>query len=262
MNNSRSLMTRLLAVPMLILLGLPIVAITMASSVSDLIASTQHPLFRQAIYLSITTSLVSLTLVVLLGTPLAWWLSQTSRKTTAVVTGIIDLPILLPPAVIGLALLMTFGQEGLLGPWITASGVKIPFTMGAVVLAQVTVSAPFFIQSALSAFKRIEPNLLQVGQTLGHAPRSLYYRVVIPLALPGLLSGAALCWARALGEFGATLLFAGNLPGKTQTMPLAIYTTLEADVRIAIALSLVLVALAVVLMTLVRMKAIGSEGIE
>ena len=124
----------------------------------------------------------------------------------------------------------------------------MPFTTIAVVLAQVVVSAPFYIQATAAAFRRVDPDLLLVGRTLGQSPAGTFFRVAVPLALPGLISGAALSWARALGEFGATLLFAGNLTGTTQTMPLAIYMALESDVRVALALSLVLAAVSVLLL--------------
>jgi molybdate transport system permease protein len=127
-------------------------------------------------------------------------------------------------------------------------GVQIPFTTIAVVLAQIVVSAPFYIQAAAAAFRRVDPDLLLVGRTLGQSSSGAFFRVAVPLALPGLISGAALSWARALGEFGATLLFAGNLTGTTQTMPLAIYMALESDVRVALALSLVLAAVSVLLL--------------
>ena len=154
---------------------------------------------------------------------------------------------------------MAFGREGLIGAWLTQAGLDISFTMGAVIVAQVTVSAPFFIQSAVSAFKRVDPNLIGVSRTLGYSEWRTFCLVVVPISRPGLVAGMALCWARSLGEFGATLLFAGNLPGSTQTMPLAIYTALESDVRVAIALSLVLVALAIVLLGAVRLNQGGVK---
>lgn len=129
---------------------------------------------------------------------------------------------------------------------------QVPFTPGAVVLAQVIVSAPFYVQSAAAAFRRVDRDLLLVARTLGQGPAGAFLRVAVPVALPGLVGGAALAWARAIGEFGATLLFAGNLPGTTQTVPLAIYMALESDVRAALALSLVLAGAAVVLLLALR----------
>jgi molybdate transport system permease protein len=164
----------------------------------------------------------------------------------------VDLPIVVPPAVVGIALLLTFGRSGLLGAPLTALGIQIPFTTIAVVLAQVVVSAPFYVQAAAAAFRRVDPDLLIVARSLGQRPRGAFFGVALPLALPGLMGGAALAWARALGEFGATLLFAGNLPGITQTMPLAIYAALEVDVRVAVALSLALAAVSVLLLLALR----------
>jgi molybdate transport system permease protein len=170
-----------------------------------------------------------------------------------VVEAVVDLPIVLPPAVVGIALLETFGRSGLVGPVLVALGIQIPFTTLAVVLAQVVVSAPFYVQAAAAAFRRVDADLLIVARTLGQTQRGAFLRVAVPIALPGLIGGAALAWARALGEFGATLLFAGNLPGTTQTMPLAIYAALESDVRVAVALSLVLAAVAVFLLLALRL---------
>jgi molybdate transport system permease protein len=152
----------------------------------------------------------------------------------------VDLPIVIPPAVIGVALLQTFGRRGLLGPALESIGLRIPFTESAVIIAQLVVSAPFFVQSAANAFRKLDPDLLIVARTLGASPASAFLRVAVPVALPGLLAGASLAWARSLGEFGATLLFAGNLLGATQTMPLAIFSALESEVRIAVVFSLVL----------------------
>ncbi len=238
---------------MLGLLALPLVALILASSPADLRAGLSDPLFRRALGLSARTTGLSVILTVLAGTPLAWWLAVGPRRSTRWAEVLVDLPIVLPPAVVGIALLQTFGRTGLLGGQLEALGLRIPFTTAAVVLAQVVVAAPFYIQSAASAFRRVDGDLLLVARTLGHSPRSAFVRVALPLALPGLIGGAALAWARALGEFGATLLFAGNLPGTTQTMPLAIYTALESDVRVALALALALAGASVVLLLGLRL---------
>jgi molybdate transport system permease protein len=161
---------------------------------------------------------------------------------------LVDLPIVVPPAVVGIALLQTFGRRGVFGGWLASLGLQIPFTTTAVVLAQLVVSAPFFIQAASAAFRSVDADLLIVARTLGQSPGGAFVRVALPMALPGVIVGAALAWARALGEFGATLLFAGNLPGTTQTMPLAIYMALESDVRVATALALVLATISLLLL--------------
>ncbi len=236
------------ALPMMALLALPIVALALASRPSDVLEGLSHPLFLPSLALSARTSLLSLGFVVVLGTPLAWWLSNREGAPARLVELVVDLPIVLPPAVVGIALLRSFGRQGPLGSLLASFGVHLPFTTAAVVLAQVVVSAPFFVQTATSAFRRVDRDLLIVARTLGASASGAFLRVAVPMALPGLVGGAALAWARALGEFGATLLFAGNRPGTTQTMPLAIYTTLESDVRGAVALSLVLAATSVVLL--------------
>lgn len=233
---------------MLLLLLLPVVALLLSSSPGDLSAGVAHPLFASALWLSAKTTLISLVIIALTGTPLAWWLAVTRSPAARAVELVVDLPIVLPPAVIGIALLQTFGRNGLVGGWLDALGLQIPFSTTAVVIAQVTVAAPFFVQSAAAAFRQVDNDLMLVARTLGESPRGAFFRVALPVALPGLIGGAALSWARALGEFGATLLFAGNLQDVSQTIPLAILTALESDVRAALALALVLAGVAIVLL--------------
>lgn len=232
----------LAALPMLALLAVPLIALASASSPTELLAGVRHPLFGPALRLSALTTTASLALVVATGTPLAWWIATRPRRRVRWAESLVDLPIVIPPAVVGIALLETFGRNGLFGPALAAAGVRVPFTTAAVVLAQVVVSAPFFVQAAAAAFRRVDEELLIVARTLGQTPAGTFFRVAVPLAAPGVAAGAALAWARAMGEFGATLLFAGNLPGTTQTMPLAIYTALESDARAAVPLALALAA--------------------
>jgi molybdate transport system permease protein len=222
------------AVPMLLVLALPVFALGVSSSPGAVWAATGHPLFASAMVLSLQTSVMSLGVVVLLGTPLALWLARASAGQRRRIEWLVELPIVLPPAVVGLGLLQGLSS--------------VAFTTTAVILAQVVVSAPFYIQSAAVAFRRVDPDLMLVARSLGQSQWGAVRRVLIPVALPGLLAGAALSWTRALGEFGATLLFAGNLPGTTQTMPLAIYATLADDSRVAVALALVLAVISVVLL--------------
>ena len=248
------------AVPMLVLLALPVVALGVASSPEELTAGTRHPLFLPALWLTARTTVASLVIVVAAGTPLAWWLAASSGRWARGIEQLVDLPIVLPPAVLGIALLQTFGRNGLLGGPLEALGLQVPFTTAAVVLTQVVVASPFYVQSAAAAFRRVDRDLLIVARTLGRSPAGAFFGVAVPVALPGLVSGAALAWARAIGEFGATLLFAGNLPGRTQTAPLAIYTALESDVQAAVALSLVLAAVAVLLLLGLRALPGGRLG--
>lgn len=245
----------LAALPMLILLAVPLIALAGASSPTDLLAGVRHPLFGPALRLSALTTTASVAVVVATGTPLAWWIATSPRRRVRWAESLVELPIVIPPAVIGIALLETFGRNGLFGPALAAAGVRVPFTTAAVVLAQVVVSAPFFVQAAAAAFRRVDQDLLIVARTLGQAPSGAFLRVAVPLAAPGVVAGAALSWARAMGEFGATLLFAGNLPGTTQTMPLAIYTALESDARAAVALALALAATGALLLLPLRFAA-------
>lgn len=255
MKHRRSLAERapfLAALPMLAILAVPLIALAGASSPGDVAAGARHPLFAPALWLSTRTTAFTLVVIVLAGTPLAWWMAARPGRGARLVETLVDLPIVVPPAVMGIALLEAFGRNGLFGPALSSLGLQIPFTTTAVVTAQVVVSAPFYIQAAAAAFRRIDEDLLIVARTLGHSPSGAFLRVAVPLALPGMVAGAALAWARALGEFGATLLFAGNLAGSTQTMPLAIYTALESDARVAVALALVLVAASALLLIPLR----------
>ena len=247
-----SLPARALGLALLAVLVLPLLALALASSPAELAAGVRHSLFLPALSLSARTTLVSLVIVLITGTPLAWWLAVTASRTARVIELLVVLPIVIPPAVLGVALLQGFGRSGLLGPPLAFLGLQLPFTTTAVVLAQVVVSAPFYVESAAIAFRKVDVDLMLVARTLGASSSAAFFRVAIPVALPGLLGGAALSCARSIGEFGATLLFAGNLPGTTQTMPLAIYMALESDVRVALAISLVLAAIGLVLLFLVR----------
>ncbi|HSN82608.1 MAG TPA: molybdate ABC transporter permease subunit [Polyangiales bacterium] len=238
---------------------LPILALGLSTSPSELVAGVRHPLFFPALSLSARTTFASLAIVVATGTPLAWWLAVGPPRYTRAIELLVVLPIVIPPAVLGVAMLQTFGRRGLFGPLLEAIGVQVPFTTVAVVLAQVVVAAPFYVESAAIAFRRVDVDLVLVARTLGASPSVAFFRVAVPAASAGLLAGAALSYARSIGEFGATLLFAGNLPGTTQTMPLAIYTALEADVRAALAISLVLVGIAIVLLFVVR---IGPQALS
>jgi molybdate transport system permease protein len=195
------------------------------------------------------TSLVALVVVVALGTPLAWLLAQRERR---VIEILVELPVVLPPAVLGVALLLAFGRHGLLGPFLERAGLSVAFTPAAVVLAQIVVAAPFYVLAATSAFRALDRELLVVARTLGASPARAFFRVALPITRPALLRGATLAWARALGEFGATLLFAGSLAGRTMTLPLAIYAALESDLRAARAIALVLVVVAFALLFAVR----------
>lgn len=236
-----------------VFLALPLLALMLTSSLTELGAGLEHPLVLPALRLSALTTLCSTTLVLALGTPLAWLMSRARGRRAALIESALQLPLVVPPAVAGVALLLAFGRQGLLSTPLHALGLSIPFSTAAVVVAELFVSAPFFLQAATAAFRRVDERLLLVARSFGASPWRLLVRVAVPLAAPGLVAGAAMAWARALGEFGATLMFAGNLEGQTQTLPLAIYTALESDLRVAQALSLVLVVLAFALLALTRL---------
>ncbi|MFK7999724.1 MAG: molybdate ABC transporter permease subunit [Polyangiales bacterium] len=242
----------LLAATLVFILGLPLIALGAAASFSDVRAGMESPLFAPALWLSLRTSALSLLLILLMGTPLAWWLSRERGSLARIVGVVVDIPIIVPPAVMGIALLMTFGQHGVLA----ALDLELAFTTSAVVVAQVVVAAPFYVQASVAAFRKVPPDIIDVGRTLGASPFSAFLRVAIPVALPGLVGAASLAWARALGEFGATLLFAGSLRGETQTMPLAIFSALESDLRVALAFALALTAMGVLLLVLLRAAAL------
>ena len=236
-------------------LALPVLALVVTSSPAKLLAGLQHPVTLPALLLSAATTSVALAVVVALGTPLAYWLAGARGALARAVETLVQLPMVIPPAVAGIALLLSFGRRGLFGPLLESAGLGVAFSSAAVVMAQVFVGAPFYVQSATAAFASLDRQLLSVARTLGATPLRVFVRVALPLARDGLIAGAAMAWARALGEFGATLMFAGNLPGRTQTLPLAIYTALESDLRAAQALSLLLVASAFGLLMVLRSRA-------
>lgn len=234
-----------LGVALVALLALPIVGLAFEVTPGQLREGAGHPMFWPALRLSLTTSLSSLVIVVLAGTPVAWWLarSRARPRLVAAVEIAIALPIVVPPAAVGIALLGVLGHQSWLGGLLEAAGGRLAFSTAAVVVAQVVVASPFFIQSSANAFRRVDESLVEVARTLGASPMAAIWRVELPAALPGLLVGASLAWARALGEFGATLLFAGNQRGVAQTLPLAIYAATQTDLRVAVVFALILAAL-------------------
>lgn len=207
---------------------------------------------RAALELSLRTSAVSTVLCVLLGVPMALVLARTSFRGQRLLRSLVLLPLVLPPVVGGIALLYTFGRRGLLGAHLDALGIQIAFSTTAVVIAQTFVSLPFLVVSLEGAVRTAGQRYEAVAATLGARPSTVLWRVTVPMVAPGLLSGAVLAFARALGEFGATLTFAGSYEGRTRTLPLEIYLQRETDPDAAVALSLVLVVVAVVVVVLAR----------
>src|SRR5688572_4527684 len=217
-----------------------------------LLPAVGNPLVGQALRLSLITSAISLGLALLCGTPLAYGLARASFPGRGAIDALVDVPVVLPPAVAGIALLMAFGRRGVLGAPLDALGISLAFTPIAVVLAQCFVAVPFYVRAARTGFAGVDRDLEGAARVDGASPLSVFRYVTAPLALPSLLTGAVLCWARALGEFGATIMFAGSFRGRTQTMPLAIYAALESDLGATLALSTVLVFVSVAVLALVR----------
>lgn len=259
----RSTLARVPAVVLLGVLVLPVAALALGATGPGVMAAWRDPLFADAVALSLGTSAVGMLCVVLLGTPLASWLAHAQHARPGVqrvLSVVVDVPVVVPPAVLGVGLLLAFGPRGLLGPALGALGWTVPFSTAAVVLAQTLVATPFYVQAAASALASVPEDTRLVARTLGATEAGVWWRVVLPTAWPGMLAGLSLAWARALGEFGATLLFAGNLPGTTQTMPLAILTALERDVQLAVGLALALVAIAGLGLALLRGTAAWALG--
>lgn len=213
------------------------------------------PFVWHALRLSILTSTLTLTLALLLGVPMAYVLVRARFPGRRLLAVLVELPMVLPPTVAGVALLVAFGRRGVIGGTLADAGVDLSFTTAAVVMAQLFVAAPFLVRSVAAGFEAIDTTYEDVSRTLGVSEWRTFWRVTLPLARPALLSGAVLCWTRALSELGATLIFAGNFEGRTQTMPLAIITAFESSAGLAgaIALSLVLLAVALFLLLLARL---------
>lgn len=237
---------------LLLLWGAPLLALLLRGAAPSVAAYLQDPVVQQALRLSLLTSAAATALAVACGTPLAYALARWEVPGRRAIESLIDLTLVLPPAVAGIALLIAFGRRGLFGPALGAVGISLPFTAAAVVIAQLFVSAPFFVRAARVAFEAIAPQIEEAAAILGASPWQLFRFVMVPAARRGLLAGLVLCWTRALSEFGATILFAGNMPGRTQTMPLAIYLGLERDVGAALALSVILLGVSALLLFALR----------
>ncbi|MGZ3598592.1 MAG: ABC transporter permease [Ktedonobacterales bacterium] len=242
----------LVSLPFIMFFALPLLALVLRVSPADVVAGLGEQEVRQAISLSLTTTLLTVVITVLFGTPLAYLLARRRFAGRTVVDTLIDLPMVLPPAVAGIALLVTFGRRGLLGQYLEIGGLEIAFTQTAVVLAQTFVAAPFYIKTALGAFSNLNRDLEEAAALDGASSQQTFHFVTLPLTLPVLFGGAMMTWARALGEFGATIIFAGNFPGRTQTMPLAIYIGFEIDLRIALTLAVILLAVSFTVLLVVK----------
>ena len=234
-------------------LFLPLIAVFIAVPPAKAFFDLSSPIAVTALGLSFRTTLESVAVILAFGTPLAYWLSRSRFRGKRLLEAAVQMPIVVPPAVAGVGLLLVFGRRGMLGPVLDSAHLGVAFTTAAVVIAQAFVAGPFFVVAARQAFDAIDADLIAVSRTLGASPLRTFFAVELPLAAGGILAGAALSWARALGEFGATMLFAGNLPGVTQTLPLAIYTALDSGLDVAVAMAALLLFSAFALLLLIRL---------
>ena len=249
----------LLGVPAAALVIVPLAAVVLRTPWSNFWSAIANDASRTALTLSIRTSLIATLLALLFGTPLAWLLANSRFRGRAIVRSLLVLPMVLPPVVGGVALLFAFGRRGIVGglldDWF---GVRLAFTETATVLAQFFVAAPFFIVVMEAAFEKVDRRVVGAARTFGAGPWRTFLTVTMPLVRPALIAGLVLTWARALGEFGATITFAGNTPGRTQTVPLAVYSALESGGDSALALSMLMVIVSVAVLVTLRGRWTGA----
>jgi len=231
---------------------LPLVGLVWRAPWTRLGEALLTPEALTAMRLSLVCSVAATLLSIVLGVPLAWVQARARFRGIAVLRALTLLPVVLPPVVGGVALLAVFGRRGLLGQWLEPLGITLPFTMAGAILAETFVAMPFLVLTMEGAFRGLDRRLEDAARTLGASQWTVLRRVTLPLVRPSLAAGAALCWARALGEFGATITFAGNFPGRTQTIPLAVYLELESRPEAGMALSLVLLAVSLTTLVLLR----------
>jgi len=241
-----------LSLPFVAFLFVPIAALLLRASPEQLMANLGKPQVLQAITLSLATTFTATGITILFGTPVAYLLARRRFRLRRAIDALVDLPTVLPPSVAGVALLMAFGRRGLLGGLFASLGIDIAFTQTAVVLAQVFIAAPFYIRAASVGFAGVSSEQEQAAAIDGANGWQVFRFITVPLAWSALLGGSLMSWARALGEFGATIIFAGNFPGRTQTMPLAIYIGFELDLDVALTLSVILVGCSFVVLTIVK----------
>ncbi|ADB51881.1 ABC transporter permease [Conexibacter woesei] len=241
-------------------LTLPVVAIFVDTGPGRLLDSLGDPSSRDALRLSLLTTTIAVAIIVVVGTPAAYLLATRRFRGRELVVTLVELPLVLPPAVAGIGLLAALGPRGILGPALDDLGIRLVLQTAGVVVALVFVSAPFYLRAAQTAFAAVDPRWREASRTLGASEARTFARIAVPAALPGLAAGLALAWGRALGEFGATLMFAGSFRGITQTVPLAIYDRFATDFDGALALSAVLVAVSAAL--LLTVKLVGRDALR
>ena len=232
---------------------LPLLALFLEISPAKMIEALGSDVALDALWVTLKTGLIAHAFVLALGTPAAYFLGRRRFRGRGVVIALIELPLVLPPAVAGIALLTLFGRRGLLGESLSVLGIEIGFTQTAVVIAVAFVAAPFYLRQAIASFEAIDGSLMDASRTLGASPARTFRRVALPLAATGLGAGSALAWARGTGEFGATIMFAGSFQGVTQTLPLAIYAQLDLDRDVAIAIGALLVLISATVLVSVKL---------
>ena len=253
MSRLPSLLLALVTAVALAFLLLPLLALFLRVPPGTLVAQLGSGAAVDAILVSLKTSLLAHVVILVVGTPVAWVLGTRSFPGRRLAVAAVELPLVLPPAVAGIALLAAFGRRGLLGGTLEAFGVALPFTQAAVVVAIVFVASPFYLRQAIAAFAALDRTLVDASRTLGAGPLRTFRRVALPLTAGALGAGSSLAFARGLGEFGATIIFAGSFRGETQTAPLAIYAQLDLDFDTAIALGALLVLVSVVVLAVVNL---------
>lgn len=242
----------LVSLPLPLFLFLPLAALLLRVSLDDLLANLVEREVAQAIGLSMVTTLATVLLTIVSGTPVAYLLARRQFRGRALIDTLIDLPMVLPPAVAGIALLIAFGRRGLVGSYLSDAEVELAFTRTAVVFAQLFVAAPFYVKATIAGFAGVDRELEQAAALDGASPAQVFRHITLPLSWAALSGGAVMTWARALGEFGATIIFAGNIPGRTQTMPLAIYIGFELHLSVALTLAAILLAVSFAVLFVVK----------
>jgi molybdate transport system permease protein len=241
-------------------LTLPLLAIFVHVPPGRLIDQLSNPVVTDALIVSFKTTLIAQALVLLFGTPTAYLLASRRFPGRSLCVTLVELPLVLPPAVAGIGLLAAFGRFGLLGSSLRSAGITLPFTQSAVTIAVAFVASPLYVRQAIAAFEAIDPNLVAASRTLGAGPARTFFRVVLPLARGGLLAGEALAFARGLGEFGATIMFAGSLQKVTQTLPLAIYAEFEVNFDVTLAISALLVLISAALLISLKLTSLWQPS--
>jgi len=262
--SSASVVVFVLTALVLLFIGLPVASLFLKISPDSFFRELQSSVVVDALKLSLITSTASALLIVAICTPVAYVNARYDYPGKEFVDTVLDLPVVLPPAVAGIALLMAFGRVGVVGQYLNMAGITVGFTTGAVVMAQLFVASPFYMRQAKSSFEDVDLSYENAARTLGASRTATFFYITVPIALNGLISGVITAWARALGEFGATIMFAGNFQGRTQTMPLAIFTTMQSDLDASIALSIILVIVSFVVIIsvkiLTRRAAVDAKG--